>query len=170
MRKKRIHIENATYHVTSRTNNKTRIFETYLGRRIMLLVLEKAKEKYGFRVHNFCIMPNHVHLLLTPSRGTNISRIIQWIKTKSAKIWNGIHGSENHIWGERFFSRPIKDASDYFAVYNYIDRNPVKAALVINTCEWKASGAYHIVHKMTGLVDYTLFERLHQVRMITEKR
>jgi len=98
MRRKREFMEGAAYHVTSRTNDKIRVFDNNLGRRIMILVLENAKEKYGFRLHNFCIMPTHIHLLITPANGTNLSRIIQWIKTHSAKRWNCIHGSKDHVW------------------------------------------------------------------------
>ena len=65
MRKKREYIENAFYHVTSRTNDKIRIFENRLGLKIMLIALHDAKYKYHFRLDNFCIM--------------------QWIKTRSAR-------------------------------------------------------------------------------------
>ena len=67
MRKPRYFIEGATYHVTSRTNNKIRVFDRRLGRKIMLLTLEDAKEKYDFCLYNFCIMPTHIHLLIRPS-------------------------------------------------------------------------------------------------------
>ena len=49
MRKKREFVEGVAYHVTSRTNNKTRVFECNVGRKIMLLVLQDAKEKFNFR-------------------------------------------------------------------------------------------------------------------------
>jgi putative transposase len=55
---------------------------------------------------------------------------MHWIKTHSAKRWNRIHGSTDHLWGERYFARPIKDPREYFYVMEYIDQNPVKAGLV----------------------------------------
>lgn len=153
MREKRVFIEGATYHVTSRTNDRIKVFECNLGKKIMLSVLQDAKEKFNFKLHNFCIMPTHIHLLITPANGTNLSRIMQWIKTRSAKRWNCIHGSKDHLWGERFFSRAIKDLQEYFFVFNYINQNPVKAELVLNPTDWKASGAYHIANGIDGLVD-----------------
>jgi putative transposase len=152
MRKKRELVEGAIYHVTSRTNGKIYVFDQELDKKIMLLVLEDAKEKYGFKLHNFCIMPNHIHLLITPTNGTNLSRIVQWIKTKSAKIWNGIHGSKDHLWGERFFSRVMKDGAEYIIADNYIDQNPVKAGLANSPEEWVASGAFYIANN-SDLVD-----------------
>ncbi|WP_461256085.1 transposase [Treponema sp. R80B11-R83G3] len=59
MRKKREFIEGATYHVTSRTNNKIKVFDNRLGRKIMLLTLEEAKEKYGFCLYNFLLSSQH---------------------------------------------------------------------------------------------------------------
>jgi putative transposase len=78
MRKKREFLEGGTYHVTSRTNDKIRVFERNLGRKIMLLVLADAKAKFGFRLANFCIMPTHIHLLIIPRTGTSLSKIMQW--------------------------------------------------------------------------------------------
>ena len=166
MRKRRELIDDAAYHVTSRTNNKSRVFESNVGRKIMILTLEDAKEKYSFTLHNFCVMPTHFHLLITPANGTNLSRIIQWIKTHSAKRWNGIHGSIDHIWGERFFARAIKDMHDYFNVHNYINQNAVNAGLVLNPSDWKASGAYHIAHNINDLVDFYPMERLSYIKLL----
>ena len=146
MRERRVLFEGATYHVTSRTNGKIDAFSGNVGQKILLQVIKNAKEKYGFMLHNFCIMPNHFHLLITPKRETNLSKIMQWIKTKSAKCWNFSHNTENHLWGDRFFSRPIIDDEEFFAVYNYIDLNPVKAGLVENPIDWKVCGAYYLAN------------------------
>ena len=167
MRKKREYLPGATYHITSRTNNRIQAFERKLGRRIMLMILEESKEKFKFKLHNFCIMPNHIHLLLTPAENTNISQIMHWIKTHSAKRWNRIHGSTDHLWGQRFFARAIKDLRDHFSVHKYIDQNPVKAGLAATPSEWKASGAFYIANDIHGLVDYTPFDRLAYIKLHT---
>jgi putative transposase len=166
MRKNREFFEGAAYHVASRTNDKRRVFECNVGRKTMLLVLKDAKEKFGFTLANFCIMPTHIHLLIIPKKGTNLSRIMQWIKTHSAKRWNRIHGSTDHLWGERYFARIIKDPGEYFYVMEYIDRNPVKAGLAQSVGDWKASGAYYIQHNLPGLADYTALSRLSYVRQL----
>jgi len=129
MRKKREFTEGAFYHVTSRTNDKIRVFENRLGRKIMLTTLQDAKDKFHFVLTNFCIMPTHFHLLIRPPEGTSLSRIIQWIKTRSARHWNTIHGSTDHVWGERYFSRAIKNFDEYNFVMDYIDQNPVVVGL-----------------------------------------
>jgi len=167
MRKNREFTAGTAYHVTSRTNNKYQVFSSYLGQRIMILVLQDAKEKYGFRLHNFCVMPTHIHLLITPAEGTDLSRIMQWIKTISAKRWNRIHGSIDHLWGLRFFARPARDLRDYFFIYNYIDQNPVKAGLTLCPPDWKPSGAYYIANDISGLVDYDSSDRLAYIKLLS---
>jgi putative transposase len=77
MRKKREYSDGAAYHVTSRTNDKLRVFERRLGKKIMLMVLADAREKYGFKLMNFCIMPTHIHLLIIPGSGGDLSQIMQ---------------------------------------------------------------------------------------------
>jgi len=167
MRLKRKFIEGATYHVTSRTNDKIKVFVDNLAWKIMLMAIEEAKEKYAFTLHNFCIMPTHFHLLITPASGTSLSRIIQRIKTHSAKSLNFINGSQDHLWGERFFSRPVRNIQDYFLVHDYIDQNPIKAGLVQNAQDWEASGAYHFANGIRDFVDYV---PLWQIEKVIEER
>jgi len=159
VRKKREFIEGAFYHVTSRTNNKIRVFDSKLGRKIMEITLQDAKDKYHFRLTNFCVMPTHIHLLLRPEDGSCLSKIIQWIKIQSAKRWNFTHGSTDHLWGHRFFAREVKDKHEYEYTMEYIDQNPVKAGIVSTPIEWKSSGAFHKSQYLTSLVDYDHFEQ-----------
>ena len=168
MRKTREFVDGATYHVISRTNDKIRVFDCNVGKKIMILVIKDAKEKYGFKLHNFCIMPTHFHMLITPEKGTNLSRIMQWIKTHSAKRWNRIHGSKNHLWGDRFFARAIKDLREFFLIYDYIDQNPVKAGLAHTPYDWKTSGAYYIANNITELVDFTTYDRQKYIKLLPQ--
>ena len=167
MRKKREIIEGAFYHITSRTNNKTRVFENRLGRKIMLMTLQDAKEKYRFRLTNFCIMPTHIHLLIEPREGKKLSVILQWLKTHSARRWNAIHGSIDHLWGERYFARPVRSPQEYESIMKYIDQNPVKAGLVTDPAEWKASGAYYKAQNIHDLIDFEFIDRQSYIKLLS---
>jgi REP element-mobilizing transposase RayT len=167
MRKKREFIEGRYYHVTSRTNDKIRVFENKLGRKIMLITLQDAKTKFRFRLDNFCVMPTHIHLLIQPVLGTSLSEIMQWIKTRSASRWNTIHGSTDHLWGNRYFARPVKDQQDYDFIMNYIDQNPVVAGLAPAPADWKASGAFYQTHNISGLVDFIQNERQEYIKLLS---
>jgi len=163
---KREFIDDAFYHVTSRTNNKIRVFENNLGRKIMLITLQDAKDKFHFRLTNFCVMPTHIHLLIQPPPTAQLSEIMHWIKLMSAKRWNNIHGSIDHLWGKRYFSRAVKDEQEYDYVYNYIDQNAVVAGLVASPEDWKASGAFYKKRGITGLVDFDCFNEQTSIPLL----
>ena len=167
MRKKRKYTEGAFYHVTSRTNNKIRVFENRLGRKIMLMTLQDAKDKFHFCLTNFCIMPTHFHLLIRPEKNSCLSVIMQWIKTNSAKRWNNVHGSKDHLWGHRYFARAIKNPEEYESVMEYIDQNAVKAGLASIPADWKASGAYYKIRNITGFVDFTSHVRQPNIKLLS---
>jgi len=153
MRKNRHFLDETMYHVTSRTNGKERIFDHRPGKAIMMRVLKQAKVKFGFRVANFCIMPTHIHLLITPKAGADLPEIIRWIKLSFTMRWHALKGTSGHVWGNRYFARPVNGNGDYLTVMDYIDKNPVKQGLVSCPEEWKESGAFHIHHKIPGFVD-----------------
>jgi putative transposase len=98
-------------------------------------------------------MDNHIHFLIKPGPNTSLSKIMQWIKCNFAKKWNRENNTKGHLWGERFFSRIIKNIDDFIKVSQYIDENPVKAKIVQNPHEWKFSGLFHRLKKITGLID-----------------
>jgi len=167
MRKKREFLDGAFYHVTSRTNDKLRIFENRLGRKIMLIVLQAAKDKFRFRLANFCIMPTHIHLLIEPGEGTNLSMIMRWIKTRSARWWNRIHGSIDHVWGSRYFARAVTDPQEFYYIMDYIDQNPVTAGLAPTPADWKASGAFYKARNIPGLVDLSPTSRHPYIKLLS---
>jgi len=167
MRKKREFVEGAFYHVTSRTNDKIRIFENKVGRKIMLMTLQDAKEKFRFRLANFCVMPTHIHLLIEPGEGVSLSKIMQWIKTISAKRWNKIHCSIDHVWGDRYFARAVRTHQEFEFINNYIDENPVKAQLAAFPSDWKASGAYYKARNLPGLIDLSLTDRQKIIKLLS---
>jgi len=152
--------------VTSRTNDKIRVFENNLGRKIMLITLQNAKDKFNFRLTNFCVMPTHIHLLIKPEEGTGLNEIMGWLKTKSAKRWNFIHGSTDHMWGNRYFARAIKNNEEYEAINDYIDRNPVTAGLAASPEEWKASASFYKKHEIPGLVDLSADNRRKELFLL----
>jgi REP element-mobilizing transposase RayT len=168
MLKKREFIDGSFYHVTSRTNGKIRVFGNNLGRKIMLITLQDAKDKYHFRLTNFCIMPTHIHLLIKPKTAANLSAIMHWIKLMSAKRWNFIHGSIDHVWGSRYFSRAVKNEQEYEHIMNYIDQNPVNAGLAASPEEWKASGAYYKEHGISGLVDFSPIVLHEEIKLLPQ--
>jgi putative transposase len=81
---------------------------------------------------------------------------MQWIKCNFTKKWNKTHNTKGHLWGERFFSRIIRDEGDFERTSAYIDNNPVAANLVKKAKDWKFGGLFHRLRGITKLVDEAL--------------
>ena len=86
MRKRRVVVDGAVYHVTCRCNNKEALFDTAEKRDKFVSVLAAAKRKYGFELWQYIVMPNHVHLLLTPHHEHPARPVLRIIKDVGGKI------------------------------------------------------------------------------------
>jgi len=150
MRRNRELREGAEYHVTARINRGEKIFLAREDRELFMSVLKRAKKKFHFALKNFCIMGNHIHLLIKPEPGESLSKIMQWLLSVFAQLWNKKHDLSGHLWGDRFFSRIILGILDFLKVFLYIDNNPVLAGMVQQPDQWMYGGLWH--HKR-GLSD-----------------
>lgn len=95
-----------------------------------------------YELHCFCVMPNHVHILLRPLRGSTgtyhlDSDIVRRLKSYTAKRINALLGRQGELWQPDYFDRFIRDPEDYFTVVRYILENPVKAGLARNPEQWR---------------------------------
>ncbi|MDR0877853.1 MAG: transposase [Treponema sp.] len=153
MRKRRMLQEGAEYHVTARINRSEMLLAPREDKALLLAVLKRAKQKYCFQVKNFCLMNNHLHLLIKPGENESLSRIMQWILSVFAMAWNRKHGLTGHVWGERFFSRVINGVVDGLRVFVYIDDNPVDAQIASHPWEWEFGGLWHHQRGIRDIVE-----------------
>ncbi|GAB1482110.1 hypothetical protein MASR2M78_09250 [Treponema sp.] len=163
MRKPRRLRAGAKYHVSARANNKEFIFASRPMKELFLHVLNEAKKHYSFIIENFCIMDNHVHLLIQPGDNENLSRIMQWTLANFAVAYNKQNDRSGHVWGERFFSRIINTLQEYLHIFDYIDKNPSLAGLVDRSTVWEYSGMAHDRmnrHDIVGLKPKIFFSLL----------
>ena len=142
MRKNRIIVEDAYYHVTTHINRNDGFLLSKQAKNLFLKVLKEAQKKYHFVIKNFTVMSNHYHLLIKPMKGENLSRIMQWINSVFAMRINKQEGSTGHVWGQRFFSKAVQGLLGYIRVSQYIDENAVKVKLVKQAEDWEYCGAY----------------------------
>ncbi len=94
----------------------------------------------------WCIMPNHVHLLLKPRPGQELSEIIQSLKGFTAKEANKVLGTEGTFWMKEYYDHLIRDEDDFFNQYQYILNNPAKAGLE----DWAWVGGVNEVGGVSG--------------------
>jgi putative DNA methylase len=94
-----------------------------------------------YQLHEWVVMPNHVHVLLTPLHGNSLSSIVHSWKSFTAKRANEILGRTGRFWQEDYFDRVIRDEQHWHAVVAYVRENPVRARLCASPEEWRFGSA-----------------------------
>ena len=117
------------YHVMVRGIDKRDIFLKVRDCRKFLSFVEKAKEKSDFQVLGYCLMPNHVHLLLKTESDT-VGDVMRRINVGYVQYHNLAHDRFGHLFQNRFRSEAVEDDQYFKTVLRYIHQNPVKAKIV----------------------------------------
>jgi putative transposase len=116
-----------TLFVTTITWRRTPLFREQRAAELMMGVLEHCREQKRYLLHEFVIMPDHLHLLLTPAAEISVERAVQLIKGGfSYRLGKQKRGL---IWQESFTNRRIRDEPDFEHHAEYIRMNPVRAGL-----------------------------------------
>ena len=145
--------ENVSYHVTARANRQEFIFESDSIKELFLDVLKAAKKRYKFKIINFCIMGNHVHIMIKPLHKSDLSKIMQWVLSVFAVKFNKINGFYGHVWYDRFKSTIIETLRHFLTVFEYINNNPVKAGMVEKPEDYFYCGITFLKNKVYEIVD-----------------
>jgi len=147
------------YHIMLRGIDKRDIFLDNEDKLKFLESIEKAKEKGKFNVLGFCLMDNHVHMLLKEYEeiGTSIKRI-----TVGYVGWhNKKHDRTGHLFQNRYMSEPVNTEEYLVTVLRYIHQNPVKARIVtsVKDYKWSSYGFYYLFYNgQKTIIDGTLIE------------
>jgi REP element-mobilizing transposase RayT len=96
-----------------------------------------------YRLHAWVIMPNHVHVLITPAGDHTLSAIMHSWKSFTAKSANALLGANGAFWAQEYFDRAIRDDAHYANAVEYIAMNPVKAGLCGTPERWRFSSSWH---------------------------
>ncbi len=94
-----------------------------------------------YQLHAWCIMPNHVHALVTPAPSVTLSALLHTWKSFSAKQANRVLGRSGAFWMQEYFDRYIRDERHFVRVVEYIHNNPVAAGLCASPADWPYSSA-----------------------------
>lgn len=144
------------YHVIIRGINQEDIFETNRDKEKIIKYMKDKKEDY-VEIFAFCIMKNHLHLLL---RGDlkQISLFMKMIETSYALYYNRKRKRSGYVFQNRFKSFPIEDKEYLWHCWHYIHLNPVKAKIVQTPEQYYYSSAREYRLGREGLVNLTAFE------------
>ncbi len=132
------------HHVTQRGNRRQRVFFGQGDYRAYLDLLGDWTERCGVAVWAYCLMPNHVHLILVPASESALSRAVGQTHVAYTRRINFRRKWRGFLWQGRFASCPM-DEPHLLAATAYVERNPVKAGLVERAEDWPwSSAATHV--------------------------
>jgi putative transposase len=114
----------STYFITSSTFQKQNLFQSERMAELFIEVLKHYREQQKYLLHEFVLMPNHFHLLITPT--LTLERALQFIKGGFSFRAKKELGFGGEIWEKSFYDRRVRDLQDYQAFCEYIHLNPVK--------------------------------------------
>lgn len=158
------------YHVMNRGNNRQPVFFAEGDYVAFLDALAELKERRPFELFGYCLMTNHVHLLLRPGE-FSVSRIVQSLLVSHTQRYHRFHQSSGHVWQGRFKSPVIQDDEHLLTVLRYIEANPLRAKLVRRAEQYRwSSFACHGTGAGNALLDATPAYEALGARSATRER
>src|ERR1700691_1360548 len=128
------------HHVTQRGNGRRFILDSDTDRRVYLDLLKQSLALHGVAMMGYCLMSNHVHLVLVPGRAESLGLALKHAHGRYASYWNAIHHSSGHVWQGRYYSCPL-DEPHVWEALRYTELNPLRAGLVPKAESWPWSSA-----------------------------
>ena len=151
-RKPRVEYPGALYHVMCRGNNGKYVLNKDEDKLIYLELVRKYKERYGFKLYSYCIMNNHVHLLIEMET-VELSKIMQGIQQSFTQRYNKKYNRTGHVFQQRY-KAVLCDKDNYLLqLIKYIHYNPVEAGIEAGlNYQWSSHNNY-LKFKNDGLVE-----------------
>ena len=129
-RQSRLVVPNVAVHIIQRGNNRAPCFLGESDYQVYLLHLKQLAAKLECLIHAYCLMTNHVHLLVTPAAATSCTSLMRNLGQRYVQYFNKRHRRTGTLWEGRFRSCVVESARYVIACYRYIEMNPVRAGLV----------------------------------------
>jgi putative transposase len=142
------------HHVTHRGRNQQNLFLDETDFRQYVDFLKERSIIYELDILGYCIMPNHVHLIVTPSYETSLCKCIGNTHRQYSQYFNKRYGSYGHQWQNRYYSY-VLDKDHLLLAILYVDKNPVRAGMANSARDyfWSSALAHLGKENPNGLLD-----------------
>ncbi len=144
------------YHVINRGNMRMQVFDDAEDYAYFLKLLQEGLKKEAVELHAYCLMPNHVHLLLMPTVEGSLSRLMQWVMTSHVRYYHRKNKTSGHIWQGRYKSFIVQKDSYYLSLLRYIEANALRAKLVNEAEAWVYGSLWERMSQERHLLDESL--------------
>jgi len=134
-----------TYFVTTKAWDSRNLFQAAEVAEIIIARLRQCRDEGAYALHEFVVMPNHLHMLLTPGAEVTLERAMQLIKGGSSHEVHRRRGGKHPLWQPGFHEWTVRDENDFQAKREYVRLNPVQAKPAERPQEWlfgSASGRF----------------------------
>ncbi len=140
----REYCDSGIYHVMFRGHNKNDIFISKSDYRKFLELLQKLKEMKEFEIYAYCLMTNHVHLVIKEAVLRDISDIMKRLIGEYTQWFNYKYGKSGSLTESRYKSRIVGTDEYFMHLVRYVHQNPLKAGLVesIDEYAWSSYNCY----------------------------
>lgn len=153
-RSPRIVLPGYPHHVVHRGHNRRVVFRTIGDFSSYLDSLHELKGHYDIRLLAYCLMPNHVHLLLEPQSADGLARMMKRVAGRHTARLNRRERRSGGLWEGRYYSSLVARGSYLRECYRYIDLNPVRASLVDSPEAYRWSSCrYRTGHEVAPWLD-----------------
>lgn len=155
----RLVIPHQLHHIIQRGNDSKVIFVDRDDYAVFLGWLIQASKQFEVAIHAYVLMPDHLHLLATPSDETGLSRMMQWLGRHYVPYFNAKYHRSGTLWHGRYRATVIQAAVYFLRCSLYIEANPVLAKLVAEASDYSwSSYQHHIGLKIDPLItDHPLY-------------
>jgi len=150
----RIYTDEGIFHILARGNNRQWVFKESQDFTVYKGILKQLKEEQPFKLYHYCLMSNHIHLMLESNDKTELSRMMKRLNIFYYHHYRKKYGYAGHFWQDRFKSLLIEDNEYLLACGLYIERNPLRAKIVNAVQQYPYSSYnYYAYGKKDGLLD-----------------
>ncbi len=130
-RQGRVVLPNWPHHVIQRGHNKQTVFHAEEEYAAYLRNLGEWKRILGCQIYAYCLMTNHVHLIINPGpKAGNLARLMKRVAGRQTRAVNARQGRTGTLWEGRYKSSPIETEAYLLACGRYVELNPVRARMV----------------------------------------
>lgn len=161
-RRPRLELPGVPLHVIQRGNNRGLCFRANADRHLYLRLLGQAAARHRCSIHAYVLMPNHVHLLVTPERVGGVAGMMQDVGRRYVRLFNDSYARTGTLWEVRDKSSLIDSESYLLTCHRYMDLNPVRAGLALGPRQYPWSSHRHYAEGSPDpvITRHPIFERL----------
>ncbi len=133
------------FHVLNRGVGRMQVFEKAGDYEAFERALAETLAEEPMRICAYCVMPNHWHMLLWPEHDGDLARFMQRLTITHVRRWQEHRHRVGlgHVYQGRYKSFPVEEDEHFLAVARYVERNPLRANLVVRAEEWRWSSLWH---------------------------